>query len=143
MNEAPTRSETLGPEIQEVMRNLVSAIRAVKLYPPNNPVYSQSVKKSYESLEHFLASVPLYQMGVQKTFFTYQQTPFAKDAQLNKPIVQDLFAKGIRQVEFDGGITAEELLSFYEALALSSEELAITGGISSILWEKGATHIKV
>ncbi len=30
------------------MRTLVSAIRAVKLYPPNNPVYSQSVKKSHQ-----------------------------------------------------------------------------------------------
>ncbi|HEX9020096.1 MAG TPA: HEAT repeat domain-containing protein [Nitrospirota bacterium] len=125
------------------MRNLVSAIRAVKLYPPNNPVYSQAVKKSYESFEHFLASAPLYLMGVQKTFFTYEQTPLGKDAQLNKPIAQDLFTKGIRQVEFNSGVEAEELLSFYEAIALSPEELSIRGGISSILWEKGATHIKV
>lgn len=143
MNEAPTQAEVLGPEIQEVMRNLVSAIRAVKLYPPNNPVYSQAVKKSFGSLEHFLASTPVYQMGVQKTFFTYQQTPLGKDAQLNKPIAQDLFAKGVRQIEFSGGIAEDELLYLYQALAHSSEELAIKGGISSILWEKDATHIKV
>ena len=35
------------------------------------------------------------------------------------------------------------MLNLFQALALSSEEMAIKSGISSILWEKGATNIKV
>jgi len=125
------------------MRYLVSAIRAVKLYPPNNPVYSQSIKKSFEVLQNFLQTTPGYYIGVQKTHFTYLNAPLGKDAQLNRAIAQDLFAKGVRGITISQGVTEDELLNLYQALALSPEGAAMRGGINSILWEKNATHIKV
>jgi hypothetical protein len=70
MQEESKTPETLPPEVQDVMRSLVSAIRAVKLYPPNNPVYAQFVKKSYEGLDRFLKTTSEYHIGVQKTNFT-------------------------------------------------------------------------
>lgn len=135
--------DALSPEIQDVMRSLITAIRAVKLYPPNNPIYSQSVAKSYEFLARFLETAPEYQVGVHKTFFTYLTTPFGKDAALNKTIAQDLFSKEVREIVFSEGLVEEELMVLLKALALSSEEMAMKSGISSILWEYGATHIKV
>lgn len=135
--------EPLSPEIEDVMRNLITAIRAVKLYPPNNPIYSQSLKKTCEVMTRLLETTLEYRAGVQKTCFTYQHTPVGKDAQLNKGIAQDLFVKGIRELVFSNGVTEAELLVLCRALALSSEELAMRSGISSILWEKDATHIKV
>ncbi|HUI46423.1 MAG TPA: HEAT repeat domain-containing protein [Nitrospirota bacterium] len=143
MPEELRQAEALSPEIQDVMRSLISAIRAVKLYPPNNPIYSQSVKKSYEALSRFLVEAPEYNVGVQKINFTYHHTPIGRDAQLNKAIAQDLYAKGIREIVFSAGLTEQELMDFCRALALSAEELAIKSGISSILWEKTASHIKV
>ncbi len=137
------RDEPLSLDIQDVMKNLISAIRIVKIYPSNNPIYSQSLKKSFETLSHFLQTAPDYHVGVQKTFFTYRQIPFGKDAQMNRSIAQDLFSKGIREIIFSAGTTEEELLQLCQALALSSEELAIRSGISTILWEKGSTNIKV
>lgn len=137
------QEERLTPEIHDVMRALVSAIRTVKIYPPNNPIYFQSIKKSFELLEHFLTTAPVYLVGVQKTNFTYQGMPVGKEAQLNKAIAQDLFAKGIREIFLSAGVTEAELLELCRALALSSEDLAMKNGISSILWEKGAEHIKV
>ncbi len=125
------------------MRSLITAIRVVKLYPPNNPIYAQSVSKSYELLARFLATTPEYRVGVNKTFFTYLATPFGKDAALNKAIAQDLFAKEVREIVFSEGIVEGELMVLLKALALSPEEMAVKSGISSILWEYGATHIKV
>jgi HEAT repeat protein len=144
MPEEIKQPDALSHEIQDVMRNLISAIRAVKLYPPNNPVYSQSVTKAYESLAHFLQGEAEYHLGVQKTTFTYRRSaPLGKDAQLNKAIAQDLFAKGVREIVFLAGVTEAELMTMCKGLALSSEELAMKSGISSILWEKDASHIKV
>jgi HEAT repeat protein len=143
MAKEAAHQDALSPEIQDVMRSLITAIRAVKLYPPNNPIYSQSVAKSYELLARFLETAPEYQMGVHKTFFTYLTTPFGKDAALNKAIAQDLFAKEVREISFSEGLVEEELMVLLKALALSAEEMAMKSGISSILWEYGATHIKV
>jgi len=143
MQENASQTDSLSPEVQEVMRNFVSAARAVKLYPVNNPVYSQSVKKSFESLSLILAQEPEYHVGIQKTFFTYDRIPIGKDAQINSAIAHDMFTKGVREVIFSRGIIEQELLDLYQALALPAEEMAMRSGISSILWEKGATHIKV
>jgi HEAT repeats len=143
MQEAIKSAESLPLEVLDVMRSLVAAIRAVKLYPPNNPVYSQSVKKAHEALDRFLGTAPAYHVGVQKTYFTYEETQVGKDSQVNKPIAQDLFAKGMRDITFTEGLTEQELLTLLRALALSSEELGMKSGISSLLWEADVTHIKV
>ncbi len=143
MAKEAAHQDALSPEIQEVMRSLITAIRAVKLYPPNNPIYSQSVAKAYEFLSRFLETAPEYRVGVRKTFFTYGTTPFGKDAELNKAIAQDLFAKEVRELAFSEGLVEEELMVLLKALALSLEEIAMKSGISSVLWEFGATHIKV
>jgi hypothetical protein len=137
------KTEAISAEIQDAMRNFVSALRAVKLYPPNNPVYSQSVRKSFGSLDQILAREPEFTFGIHKTFFTYNRMPIGKDAQINRSITQDLFAKGVREIIFSRGVSEKELLDLCQALALSNEEMAMKSGISSILWEKGATHITV
>jgi hypothetical protein len=143
MQEDAKIQDALSPEVQDVMRSLIAAIRAVKLYPPNNPIYSQSVKKSHEALDHFLKSTAEYHVGIQKTYFMYGSTPVGKDTQLNKPVALDLFTKGVRELVFHEGVTEAELLILLRAFALSSEELGIKSGFSSILWEADATHIKV
>ena len=143
MPEEPKPADIITAEIQEVMRNLVSAFRAVKLYPPNNPIYTQSVHKAFESLDRFLQSAPHYPVGVQRTYFLFEDVPVAKEAQVNRGIAQDLFAKGIREVVFLAGVSEEELVELCKALALLPEELAMRSGIVSILWEKSVTHIKV
>ena len=143
MPEEVKQVEPVSPEIQEVMRNLVSAFRAVKLYPPNNPIYSQSVHKAFESLDGFLQHAPHFTVGVQKTYFLFEESPVSKDTQINKTIAQDIFAKGIREIVFLEGVTEDELTELCKALALLPEEMAMQSGIVSILWEKSATHVRV
>lgn len=143
MQDNTSQTDSLSPEIQDVMRNFVSAARAVKLYPPNNPIYTQSINKSFESLYNFLQKKIRFSIGIQKTDLLYEHTPVSKDTQLNKAIAQDLFGKGFREIIFLEGLREEELLGFYEALSLSQEEQALRSGIISILWEQGSTHIKI
>jgi hypothetical protein len=135
--------DSLSSEAQEVMRSLVSAIRAVKLYPPNNPTYTLALKKASEALDLFLENTQDYRLGVQKIYFTYRNTPVGKEGQLNRAVAQDLFSKGVREIVFSSGTTEKELMDLYAALSLPSEELSLKGGISTLLWERGAAHIKV
>ncbi len=143
MSEEIKEPATVSPEIQEVMRNLVTAIRAVKLYPPNNPIYAQSVRKAFEALSGHLQTAPFFAVGVQKTYFLYEDTPVGKEAQINRGIAQDLFAKRIREFVFLEGLSEEELTAFCQSLALMPEETAMRSGIVSILWESNVTHIRV
>jgi hypothetical protein len=141
-NDVPKPEENLSADVQDVMKLLISAIRIVKVYPSNNPIYSQSMQKAFEALSRFLESSPEYRLAVQKTHFTYENTAFGKDGQVNRSIAQDLFSKSVREIIFTAGLTEEEFVTLCQSLSLSREELDIKSGISSILWEKGVTHIK-
>ena len=143
MQKDAKQTDLLSPAVQGIMRSLVSAFRSVKIYPPNNPIYSQSVSKAFKELDAFLTTAPDFSVSVQKTCFSYRRYPVGKDGELNKALAQDLFTKGIREMIFIPGLKEEELLQLCQALALSAEGLAMKNGISSILWEKGAEHIKI
>lgn len=124
------------------MRALIAAIRAVKLYPSNNPIYSQSVKKSHELLTPFFSTATDLHVSIHKAFFSCMNVPVGKETQLNKTIAHDLFMKGVREIVITPGVTEAELLVLYQALAQSSESLAMNNGVASILWEKDIKHIK-
>lgn len=137
------KEELLSPEIQEVLRSVVLAIRAVKLYPVNNPSYFNSIKKSFSTLNNYLQNNDEYRLGVHKKYILFQNVPFEKNQDIHQPIAQDLFLKGIREIIFISGLTETEMLAFYQGLALAAEDLEMRGGINSILWEKDILNIKV
>jgi hypothetical protein len=143
MQEETKQQDVFSPEAYDVMRVVVTAIRIVKLYPPNNPVYSQSVKEAYEVLSRFLESTPEYYIGVQKSVFTCANIPVGKDTEANKAIANDLFSKGIRDITFRKGVSVKEMMDLFQALAMQTKEMAMQSGVSSILWEKGVSNIKV
>lgn len=143
MQKDAQQEQQLSGEIQEAMKFLISAFRIVKLYPPNNPVYSQSLAKAFETLSHLLETTSELRLGVQKTHFTVGQSAVGKETQVNKSLAQDLFSKSIREIVFSLEITETELQQFCHTLALSQEELSMKNGISTLLWEQGVTHIKV
>ncbi len=143
MPEESKQSSNLPPEVNDVMRTLVTGIRIVKLYPPNNPVYSQSVKDAHNALSLFLDNIPECYVGVQKAYFTYEQTPVGKDTEANRSIAHDLFTKGIRSIVFGKDVTVKEMLDLFQALALQAKDIGMQNGVASILWEKGASHINV
>ena len=129
--------------VQELIRGIVSAIRAVRLYPPNNPVYAQTIAKSYKLIEGYLRTSPEFCVTVHKTGLLYNQILVDRDAQLSKSISDDLYAKGVREITITGGLSEQELRDGYSVLALSHEEVKQKGSTASLLWERGVAHMKV
>jgi HEAT repeat protein len=129
--------------VQELIRGIVSAIRAVRLYPPNNPVYAQTIAKSYKLIEDYLRTSPEFRVTVHKTGLLYNQILVDRDAQLSKSISDDLYAKGAREITITRGLSEQELRDGYSVLALSQDEVKQKGSTASLLWERGVAHVKV
>ncbi|HDQ03048.1 MAG TPA: HEAT repeat domain-containing protein [Deltaproteobacteria bacterium] len=138
-----TIREDILSEAQEALRYIIAAVRAVRMYPPNNPVYSNSIKKSFETLQAYFNKSDKYQISVQKNSFSLNNAPHGKETEQNKPIAHDLFTKEIREIFILSDLTEQELTHFYQALALPMEKYKLQGGLSSILWEKDVSNIKV
>lgn len=143
MQDREHTDETVPAEVQEIVRDILSAVRAVKLYPSNNPVYSQAVAKSYKNLERFLQGARELRIGVQKAAFIYGHAPLNKDSRLSAATAGDLFSRGIREMAFIRGVAVDELLAFYTIIALPMEECRQRGGVKTLLWDRGASHIVI
>ena len=143
MSQGNEHTEGIPPEMQEVIRAVMAAVRAVRLYPSNNPVYVQSVRKSYEVVNRYLAMAPECRFGVQKTDLTYQQSVLGGDTHLHRGIAGDLYAKGVREIVFTPGLTETELLDFYTVISSPLDIMHGTAGLESLLWEKDLRHAVV
>lgn len=143
MGERKPESGQVPAEVLETVREILSAIRAVRLYPPNNPLYIQTISRSYKAIEKYLAGNQHLNIAIQKTGFFYEDTPLERGHTYSRSIAHDIFMKGIRQVSFLPGLTESELRDFYTIISMPAEELRLKGSAASILWEKGVVHIKL
>jgi hypothetical protein len=135
--------QSVSTDVQDIVREILSAVRAVKLYPSNNPVYSQAIAKSFKNLDRYLQGAPELRVGVRKTTFLHGEAPLSKDGHLHAGAAGDLFARGIREMAFTSGVTLAELRDFYTLIALSPEEYKRQGGMETLLWNKGISHILI
>lgn len=134
----------IPPHILDVIRIIVSSLRATRIYPENNPVHIQAIQRCSEALDRILQSQPEISLGVQKTDFTYDQMPAGRDSHLYKGIAQDIFMKGIREIVFKQGVTKAELRQFFSLLAIPVDELRQQNTIKALMWEKGLNqHLSV
>ena len=129
--------------VQELLRSILTAIRAVKLYPQKNPLYLQTIHKSHRLLEEVLKHEMEFRLSVTKSGLFYKDVSMEKEAHAFKSIVSDLYSRGIREITFTYGLSETELREFYTIITLPPEELKLQGSTESILWERGVSHVRI
>ena len=143
MLEAKQPADAAPSEVQEIARDILAALRAVKLYPENNPVHSQTIARTFKVLNQYLDRQPEYHLGLQKAGFISRAGRITLGPHLSKGVAADLFAKGVREIAFTRGLTESELRDFLTVSAMQSDELKQQGGIAPILWGKGVVHVRI
>ena len=143
MQKQDSKDETVSPALQELVRSMFSAIRAVRLYPSNNPLYRQTIHKSHAHLETFLRDEAALLLEVHRSDVLYKNISLGKSIQAYAGIVSDLFSRGVREISLMAGVTESELHDLFDILTLSQEDLQLRGSTESLLWERGVSHIAV
>ncbi len=143
MQKRDSTGEAVSPAVQELVRSMFSAIRAVRLYPSNNPLYRQTIRKSYTHLEAFLRDEAALNLEVHRSDLLYKNISLGKTIQAYAGIVSDLFSRGVREISLMAGVTEKELHDLFDILTLSQEDLQLRGSTESLLWERGVSHIEV
>lgn len=133
----------IPPLVMDVIRVIVSSMRATRLYPENNPIHLQAIQRCADTLDRHLQSEAELSLGVQKTDFSYQRLPAGRDSHLYRGVARDLFTKGIREITFKRGVTKTELRQFFALLATPAEDLKRQNTVKALIWEKGIDHIAV
>lgn len=134
----------ISPEVHEAVRSIVGAIRAVRIYPPGNPIHSQAITRMLAALETCLAAERVLRIGVHTAGFSYLSVPLDREAQVFRGIAVDLFEKGVREIAFSQGVERRELADLLTVISIPKEDLKQeTESMETILWEKGLSRITV
>ncbi len=124
---------------------LLTALRKVSLYPIKHPSVTTSIKEAHSALTEILASKPSIALSLSQDnkIIVEGESLAGKSAELTNTLAPYFKKLDIENLIFTSGITEDEIASFVLMLALEADKIKNAGGISSVLPDKGITHIKV
>jgi len=145
LQEAMTSTE---PEIDEelastvdLIRSLLKAIKAFKLYQPNNPMLAKQLE---ELTTKFTAHLDQYQslnlqVGEYKLFFN--GNPVYENTDMKESLAFLLYKDGVREIRFLKGLEDQEISGFLDVLRRNEQASRLEDDIVTLLWERDFAHI--
>ncbi|MBI4823194.1 MAG: HEAT repeat domain-containing protein [Nitrospirae bacterium] len=129
-------------QAKEVIQAFLKAKKNLRMYPPNNPIYSKTAEDTYKKLEEFLDIQNELNVRIkQNELFLGTDVIYHAEGKSDN-LALFFFKDGLRDITFKRGISAEELQSFLEAIAFDFEREDVQDDIVTLLWEKDFQNIK-
>ncbi len=131
--------------IPNVLRTFLTAVRNIKLYPPESPAIIQSQAKVKKSIEAILSDNELLELShSQHTLLANGQKLDVSEYRLMSGSFLDLMAQSELQiVAFQPGMTDEELNTVIDSLGQSRQETIGPGYWKKFSAENGLSHIRI
>jgi HEAT repeats len=137
-------AEPDASSVAELLQLVEKGLRAIQLYLPNNPMYSQSLdnlRKGFAKVWAEMGDVTLRVKG--SSGFDWQGIEIASSEDKNDLLAWTLYKDGIRTLTFMPGVEEDEIVRFLgvvnrvRSLATDAEDDLLT-----LLWEQEFFHIQ-
>lgn len=102
--------------VDEVVRRLAAALRAVTLYAPGHPLVQRSINSFAEVLNIMHSSAPAVTIGIVGDDLVVQDTPIPRAAENMEKLVRQFRQAGIERIVIDKGVDAGELTQLTQTL---------------------------
>jgi len=132
--------------IIDILGVMHTAIKNVKLYPPNSPSITNAIEKLHTNLLELLEKQsPIIFSETEKKPLICGQPLEQKDMEKIQisTLLYIMINLGIKSIFFDRGLEKEELDIFIHYLAKSPEEIRHEGGLPRILQKSNIHHISL
>jgi hypothetical protein len=141
---ASASEERIAQQVRELMRALVRALKAKKMYPTNNPVLARIVSEFQDNIMGLLKEQDELTLSVDAVEFYYgfEKISVYKNASKRDSLAHRFNRDGITQISFAGGLTPPELNAFLDVLARATDPHGAEEDLVTILWEQEFAHIR-
>ena len=140
---APDDRPKAPPLIEQFVRLLVVANKAVMMYPPSSEIPRNAAEACAESLHEVLREVPDLRLTVTKTGLVYDGAPVFPGNKAFVDFGNELHLRMLAEVRFHAGIQGKDLIAFLSVLKQTPDEVEAGGGYEARLWELGVGTITV
>ncbi len=135
--------ETENPLIITFLQRLNVARRHQATYPPEHPAIVESINNTLAVLQDFFLSSPLISLGIGPDSVYFEQLKFTDEHSAVAEFCRFFTHLGIATVNFQKGLTTDELMRFNQLLRSNRNDIESFGGFSSILEDQRIVHIQV
>jgi len=101
----------------DFMRRLGAALRGAQLYAPSHPLVQRAFDGLNESLTQLLSDLPSIAIGIIGNEIIVGDIPLPKAAESMGEMIRRLKSLGIERIQFDRGVTPEELQTLAMTIA--------------------------
>ncbi len=139
---APLTVNDTRRTLDDVVRGIAAAGKALKLYPPTSPIPRQSVEAAGVALERFLGGASVLSLSVAREGLAWDGQPVATSVPGVADFADSLREHDVAEIDFLPGCTAEELIALLTSLRREPAEVRAEGGVGTALAAAGATCIR-
>ena len=93
--------------------------------------------------EFFAAGAPTLSVSLARDGFAYAGEPVATTVQGAGELATELRGHGVAEIDFEPGVTADELLTFLTISARGADEVRDDGGLGALAASGGVDHVRV
>lgn len=124
-------------KITELTNDLIKSIKAAQIYQITHPSFKNFFNQLFENLVEFLKTTYQITFQIERFSIRYENYVVYEETEKDLSIAFRLFRDGIREIRFNEGITADELLIFLEVISRTDRDQ----DIALNLWECDFSHI--
>lgn len=124
-------------EVDQIIISFTKSFKALQMYGMNHSSFRGFYEPFYEKMADFLKKYSQLAFEVGKFTMLQGNRVVYKEEEMDLSIAFRLFKDGVRNLEFIGGLTSDELLLFLDVISQPTKEYDIALG----LWECNFTHI--
>ena len=146
MNEN-SHEKLISPEnilqVKNILALFITALKNYALYPENHSISQKSIINAKESLDGYLTHHEFLRLYVEENKLLFQSNLVHQEKPEEQVLVYPLFRDGIQWIEFQNGLTAEELktiLSLINKYRIIKEEAE--DDLVTTMWEADFSHLQ-
>jgi hypothetical protein len=141
MPSAETEIDEELTSVVDLIRTLLKAMKAFKLYQSNNPMLTKQLE---ELTTKFTVHLDQYQsvnlqVGEYKCFF--KGSPVYENTDMKESLAFLLYKDGVREIRFFKGLEDQEISDFLDVLRRNEQASRLEDDIVTLLWDRDFAHI--
>lgn len=129
-------------EARDILQVILKAKKLLRMYPPNNPIYTKTLEESFLKFKQFLDYKDNFTINIRQNSILYDDEPIYSSNEKEDNLALFFFKDGLRQLTFKKGLPSDELEEFLKILAYDFEREAFDEDIVTLLWEKDFQYIQ-
>src|SRR5258705_1987 len=132
--------QTIG-RLRDLMRILVRALKAKRMYPANNPQLQRILAEATIAMGETLEAVGDLHLTVQQYDLLFLGQSIYNNPSRKESLAFRFAKDGITEMVFQEGLPSEELESFLAVMAHAMEQSSLEDDLVTLLWEQEFSHI--